>query len=148
MPASSLCFRRVFSQNRGGHFWELCLGFALLLAASACFAQDISRERVEAVAAQFYRCAVHYRYVQVVAREVEPPNAAKLEGYEKLSRLFEQLSDDAMQLSGFDKLPAQGKARIESEFHQATKTEADFKASHDRCEVLFEQLDKTLREAK
>jgi hypothetical protein len=127
---------------------RLTPGFALLLAASACFAQDISRERVEAMAAQFYRCAVHYRYVQVVAREVEPPNAAKLEGYEKLSRLFEQLSDDAMQLSGFDKLPAQGKADIETEFHKATRTEAEFKASHDRCEILFEHLDKSLREAK
>jgi hypothetical protein len=127
---------------------RLTAGLASLLAASACFAQDISREKAEAMAAQFYRCAVHYRYVQVVAREVEPPNAAKLEGYEKLSRLFEQLSDDAMQLSGFDKLPAQGKAQIEGDFYKATRTEADFKASHDRCEVLFEQLDKTLREAK
>jgi hypothetical protein len=123
---------------------RLTLVLAVLLPASACFAQDVSRERAEAMAAQFYRCAVHYRYVQVVTREVEPPNAAKLDGYEKLSRLFEKMSDDALQFSGFDALSAQRKAEIETEFHNATKTEADFKASHDRCEVLFEQIDKTL----
>ena len=127
---------------------RLTPALALLLAASACSAQEVSRERAEAMAAHLYRCAVHYRYVQAVIREMEPQNTAKLEGYEKVSQLFDRMSDDALQLSGFDKLSAQGKADIETEFHKATRTEADFKASHDRCEILLEQLDKTLREAK
>jgi hypothetical protein len=127
---------------------RLISALALLLPASAGFAQGVSRERAESMAAQFYRCAVHYRYVQTVTREVEPPNAPKLDGYEKLAQVFEKMSDDALRLSGFDELPARRKADIESQFHQATRTEADFKASHDRCEVLFEQIDKTLREAK
>ena len=44
MPAPSLCFHRVFSQNREGRFWELCLAVSALLLgvliSASSFAQD------------------------------------------------------------------------------------------------------------